>query len=236
MSLLNPPRKLMFMKPFILSCIVCLGLGVGSPLRAMMVTEVFDFSGTNLSVPGGMATGAADIQSVSSSITSITSVSVDLNVSGGYNGDLYVYLQHGSGLSVLLNRVKQTGTFVGGFDNDGFMITLEDGAAGGDVHLFDSGGGTVSGTFAPDGRSASPATVVDTDPRDSLLDVFNGMDASGTWTLFAADLVFGDSHVVNDWGLSIMGDTAVPEPGTTLPFLALLMTAYCIRRKRGQAA
>src|SRR5882724_13111042 len=38
----------------------------------------------------------------------ITDVKVDLNIAGGWNGDLFAYLSHGSGYSVLLNRPGST--------------------------------------------------------------------------------------------------------------------------------
>jgi subtilisin-like proprotein convertase family protein len=82
--------------------------------------------------------------------------------------------------------------------------------------------------FDSDGRSADPGSVVAGDPRDGLLDGFLGLDASGSWTLFAADLSGGDSHILTGWSMEIIG---VPEPGTT-SLLAFSVLALFARRKR----
>src|ERR1043166_3027919 len=53
----------------------------------------------------------------------ITDVSVKLNVSGGYNGDLYAYLSYNGVLIPLLNRVGVTATGGGsrfGYSDTGF--------------------------------------------------------------------------------------------------------------------
>ena len=78
--------------------------------------------------------------------------------------------------------------------------------------------------FGSDGRSADPGSVVAGDPRDGFL----GLDASGSWTLFAADLSGGDSYILTGWSMEIIG---VPEPGTT-SLLAFSVLALFARRKR----
>src|SRR5512147_1908086 len=54
--------------------------------------------------------------------TEIVDVNVHLNISGGYNGDLYGYLVHSSGFAVLLNRSGRTGTDSFGYANTGFNV------------------------------------------------------------------------------------------------------------------
>ena len=62
------------------------------------------------------------------------------------------------------------------------------------------------------GQSLSPssATTYTIDFNTSgFHDAFNGLNPNGTWTLFFADSVNGDTTTVNSWSLDI---TAVPEP------------------------
>src|SRR5882762_2247429 len=56
-------------------------------------------------IPDGSTPGLASFKTVSTPITSITNLKVTLKITGTYNGDLYCYLTHGSGFTVLLNRV-----------------------------------------------------------------------------------------------------------------------------------
>src|SRR5688572_4200414 len=80
-------------------------------------------------VPDGNTTGWADTRTISGLAEEISDVNVTLNVSGGYNGDLYVYLQHDSGFSVLLNRVGRTTTTPFGYGDAGLNVTFNDDAA-----------------------------------------------------------------------------------------------------------
>lgn len=57
-------------------------------------------------VPDNNPSGLADTRTVSGLTDMlITDVSVNLNLTGGWNGDLFAYLTHGSGFVVLLDRV-----------------------------------------------------------------------------------------------------------------------------------
>src|SRR5437870_2588774 len=90
-------------------CAVAIGLLVQiAAVRGALTSESYSFSGVNLAIPDGNAAGASDVRTISSEVASITSVSVTLGISSGFNGDLYVYLRHSSGLSILLNRVGRT--------------------------------------------------------------------------------------------------------------------------------
>jgi subtilisin-like proprotein convertase family protein len=174
---------------------------------------------------------------VSTSITDIGSVTVDLNISGRdaggsgmFNGDLYVTLVHSSGFSVLLNRVGRDDTSLYGYaDQFGFNIKISDSAALGDVHVYRvtlSGNpaaeltGPLTGTWAPDGRLTDPASVKTSDPRSALLGSFTGTDANGTWTLFVADVSAGGTCKLNSWGLEI---TPVPEPALCSMMTSLIL-------------
>jgi subtilisin-like proprotein convertase family protein len=202
------------------------------PLQAQIM-ENFSFT-PNLSVPDGNAVGVYDTQVVTSTQTSISSLTVTLNMTGDYNGDLYVYLQHGSGFSVLLNRPgRDNGSFLG-YGDSGFDITLS-GSAANDIHTYrtsvtPSPGLKLTGSWQPDGRDVNPSTVLSGSPRTAGLDLFQGLDPNGQWTLFAADLSNGGTSEITSWGLQI---TAVPEPQSiALVVGGVLLGFGLLRRKR----
>ena len=195
----------------------------------------FTFSGIGLLVPDGNPSGAVDVQPVSSDIGSIDSVLVTLTMTGSYNGDLYVTLRHGSGYSVLLNRPGKNGAG-GGYDDDGLDVTFSDGAAA-DVHTYQSSvtpapGSPLTGTWRPDGRITDPDAVTFGNPRTALLSSFNGLSASGDWTLFVADLNGGDTHTLQAWSITVTG-TVVPEPATSLLAAASAAGLLLTFRRRG---
>ena len=130
---------------------------------------------------------------------SLSSLTVTLNVAGGYNGDLYAYLSY-NGISVtLLNRV---GTGMGnsiqsafGYSTAGFNnVTLSDAATGGSIHNAQNPGSLPTISYTADGGSLAS---------------FNGVDPNGIWALFFADQAGGNVSTLNGWSLDI---TAVPEP------------------------
>ena len=131
---------------------------------------------------------------------SINNLSVTLNLSGGWNGDLYAYLYHNGVMSVLLNQVGTPANSGLGYGDSGFNVTLSDTAAY-SIHNYQANSptiisGVVQGTWQPDGAGLS---------------LFDGQDASGTWSLYLADLNPGGVMTVNSWGLGL---TIVPEPST----------------------
>ena len=61
-------------------------------------------------VPDNNYSGWADTRTVSGAPAgTISSLAVTLNITGGWNGDLYAYLVNGTGFTVLLNNIG-TGT------------------------------------------------------------------------------------------------------------------------------
>ena len=169
-------------------------------------------SGTlNQGIPDGNPTGLSSSLNVSGVAGNIVSLDVHLNISGGYNGDLYVYLSYNNQSAILLNRVGRSLTSSFGYDDAGFSIVLRDSAAT-DVHNYGGvNGGTLTGAWQPDGRATSPQTVLNTDARTAMLGTFNGMNPNGTWTLFASDMAGGpdSSSTLVDWSLDV---NPVPEP------------------------
>lgn len=204
--------------------------------EAALVADNWD-SGFNSAgvVPDGNAGGWSDTRTVSTSYSAIESVNVTLNISGGYNGDLYVYLSHGSGFSVLLNRVGRTSGDAFGYGDAGFNITFSDlvGVTT-DIHSYGGNSGAqVTGTFQADGRNVDPLTATDAASRDYGLNQFNNIDPNGSWTLFVADMSGGDQSTVVSWGLEIQ---AVPEPANValgiFGGLAIIGRFFVSRRRK----
>jgi len=179
-------------------------------------------SGTalNQTIYDASPSGITSTLLVSGADTSLTGVNVTLNVSGGYNGDLYAYLIAPNGtLEVLLNRVGTSVTSTGnpiqdafGYSTAGFNnITLSDTGTGGNIH---SVANPLSGiSYTPDGGSMAS---------------FNGSNPNGTWTLFFADESAGNTSTLNGWSLDI---TAVPEPvNVALAFFGAGFIGVCVGR------
>jgi len=90
----------------------------------------------NASIPDGLITGLTDTRIVSAPSAAIANLTVNLVIAGdstAANGDFYATLTHGTGFSVLLNRVGRTGTEPDGYPDNGFNITFDDHAAHGDT-------------------------------------------------------------------------------------------------------
>jgi len=139
-----------------------------------------------------------------------------LKLTGTWNGDLYCYLTHSSGYTVLLNRVGRRSTSSLGYGDEGFNVTFDDASTNGDIHIYRrtlstnesmSISGALTNVWAPDGRTANPATVLDTSSRTALLSSFNGLNPNGEWVLFVADMESGDIFTLDNWGLEITGYT-----------------------------
>lgn len=173
----------------------------------------------NANITDGSAVGWSGTATLSDYNPWVTAVTVNLNISGGYNGDLYAYLSYGGALVPLLNRVGVTSGNAFGYGDTGFNITLSSAAAN-DVHFygnsspsFDTETGQLLGTWQPDGRAISPLSA----PGDlgSATRVnfgqYQDMNPNGTWTLFIADLSAGAQSQLVGWSLTVTA-AEVPEP------------------------
>ena len=195
-------------------------------------------------VPDGTLNGLSDNFTPTTPLNlsgPITGVTVTLNVSGGYVGDLYAYLVHptgpnSGGFAVLLNRVGVSSSDSFGNAAGGLNVKLA--ATGTDIHTsptFPSGN-----TFQADGRNISPlseAAAFDS-AGTAGLGSFNGMNPNGTWVLYVADVVSGGgTFTLNSWGLDITTDTTtIPDTAffgldALVAFAGLLMI-YANRRAR----
>jgi subtilisin-like proprotein convertase family protein len=173
----------------------------------------------NQTVPDGNASGLALTTNLTGMSGTITNVSISLDITGGFNGDLYVYLDGSNGgFAVLLNRVGVTGGDAFGYSDTGFNVTFDDSASYNNIHFYQNfaytlnGGGQLTGSWSSDGRAidplSTPSTFATTQPT-SLLDSFDGTDPNGTWSLFLTDLSGGGQSSLANWRLDIV---AVPEP------------------------
>jgi subtilisin-like proprotein convertase family protein len=152
----------------------------------------------------------ADVRNVSSTIGTITSLKVRLKITGEYNGDLYGYLRHSNGFTVLLNRPGKNTATGTGYSDSGFDVTFETGAGNGDIHTYQdvttpAAGAPLTGIWEPDARHADPDGVTNATPRNTSLTNFNSLAVSGEWTLYLADLQSGGTNLLTEWGLDITG-------------------------------
>jgi len=194
-------------------------------------------------IPDDTETGFVHTLHVADSFE-IASVSMSLNLTaapGGYGwtGDLYCYLQHGTDLSVLLNRPgRSAGSAPAGYaDNRAINVSFSDDAANGDIHNYRlklTGSdllplaGTLGGAWQPDGRATDPGAVSAGDSRTALLGQFGGRNSAGDWTLFLADLSGDGQFRLDSWSISFDAVTPVPEPAqyAMLTALGLLSLAF----------
>jgi len=194
-------------------------------------TALADFSTTFTSgfqnsgaIPDGSTIGIADTRTITGlPFNSIQDVNVRVNISGGWNGDLYAYLVHSSGFSVLLNRVGRSGASSFGYGDSGLNVTFDQSASqSSDIHFYQTVAGfnnsmLQAGTsWRPDGRNVSPLTsgaTLGSTPSTANLNSFYRLDPNGSWTLFVADVSGGGGQpTLSSWGLDIVA--AVPEPAS----------------------
>jgi hypothetical protein len=146
-------------------------------------------------VPDNNASGWSDSRVITAPAGTIQNLSVALNLTGGWNGDLYAYLVNSvGGFAVLLDRVGYSGTG-NGFGTAGMNITLTTGQ----TSIENVAVPTPLGLYSPDISYAG-----------SLNSFLN---PAGTWSLFISDLGAGEVTEVQSWGLQ-MDIVAVPEVET----------------------
>ena len=145
----------------------------------------------------------------------VLGVSVGLDLSGGYNGDLYAYLSAPDGTMVVL--MNQPGMDAFGAGGAGMHIMLQ---AGTSDHgsIQSAGDGYLSGSYNPAGNLTSFGS-----PGSP------GGSANGTWSLYFADLSSGGGTAqLNAWTLGV---TVVPEPVPLALglFATLLLARGCVK-------
>jgi len=204
------------------SCLILLLLAAGlASLPAQTISVTTNWASNlanNGTVPDDDLNGLVDSRVVSGTFGQpIVSLEVTLNLSGGFNGDIYAYLFHDGVMSVLLDRVGTPANSGYGYSDSGFDVTLSDAAAS-SIHNYQDNNpsynnGSVTGIWQPDGGGLS---------------VFQGMAGDGTWTLFLADENSGGVMNLNSWGLDIQ---TAPEP-SAIALLAVSSAGFLFLRCR----
>lgn len=191
----------------VLSVLICVVAFSASAQQEYSFTDT-----VNTPVPDANPNGLFSTIDVANVPGVIDNVTLSLNISGGFNGDLYAYLAgDNGGFTVLMNRVGRASTDPIGYGDAGFNVTFS-GAATSDIHTYGGNGGNqLTGTWQPDGRNVDPQLVLDTDPRTTFLSSFNNRTPNGTWTLFVGDFANQSESTLVSWTLTI--DT-VPEPSS----------------------
>ena len=193
---------------------VVLGTGVA---RGTLYNETW--SGPNTAIPVGNPVGTAVNELVSDipGGETVGGLTVNLNISGGYNGNLYAYLVAPNGtLVTLLNQPGVSGSNPFGYAGSGLNnVTLQDDGSGGNIGTAtEVAGQALTGIYSAAGTLAN----------------FNGSAADGTWTLFFADEAAGGGQpTLTSWSLDI---TAVPEPvNVALEIFGCLLAVWSVSRR-----
>jgi subtilisin-like proprotein convertase family protein len=186
-------------------------------------------------IPDGDPVGYSDTRTASFSPGMfISKVTVSLNFSGGWNGDLYAYLTNGSGFAVLLNPPGRDSGAEDGSSTSGMTVTFDDDATS-DLHsLSDLQVGGVDGTRQPDARNVNPYTVVTGDVRTAFLSSLNGEDPTTPFTLFVADLSAGEASTLDSWSLVVTAVSPIPEPGSHLALAGIVAGGLVLRRRNSR--
>ena len=173
-------------------------------------------------IPDGNPVGVSFIGTYDGAASGATvgSLTVNLSISGGYNGNLYSYLMAPNGtMVVLLNQPGVTGGNPFGYAGSGLNVTLTDATT--------LGGNPVTGIQT---TAETPGQLFSgTYNAAGTLGTFNNSSANGEWTLFFADMAPGGGQAqLTGWSLGI---TAVPEPVTLALglFVAMLLALKGVR-------
>ena len=182
-------------------------------LAALNASAVFTWNSgmLNSAIPDNNPNGWVNSANITTAPAgTVQSVAVTLNLSGGWNGDLFAYLVNsGGGFCVLLDRVGMGEFGVGSYGYSGAGMTdVTLGATGGSIHAY--GGGLLTGpaTYSVDASETTLGLG-----NSGTLASFVGANPNSTWTLFVADLNGGGVTTVSSWGLQ-MDIVAVPEVET----------------------
>src|SRR5437667_6189855 len=105
-----------YVKSLVLTGLIC------QSASAVIDPYSFPVNNINATIPDADFNGYQNSQTLSGIPGSISHASVTLNISGGFNGDLYGYLAHGNMTAVLLNRVGRSSSSAAGYPDAGFGL------------------------------------------------------------------------------------------------------------------
>jgi hypothetical protein len=212
-----------------LHSIIALAVGAGLTAQA----GIYSYGGGAYAIPDGSLAGVSSQITISGASSSFSDISVAINVSGGYNGDLYAYLSYDGKLVPLLDRIGLSSGNPVGAAGGGMNVTLSDTGANGNIHA--AGDSSLSGAWKADGQTTSPTAAPGSFSAGggsiTLDGTFAGENPNGTWTLFFADVsAGGGTSTLNGWSLDI---TAVPEPvNVALTIFAGVFLVVIVARSR----
>ena len=200
--------------------VLLLACGSEATLSYVNQTLTYGLGSGGLAIPDGSPVGVASSMLFNQNTTGnqMIDMTVGLNISGGYNGNLYAYLISPTGtLVVLMNHPGSAPFYASG---SGMTVTLADGGSGGSIQsAAETAGQVLTGTYSVVGSLSSIAAPG-----------ANSGTGNGTWTLFFADLKRGGGQAYLDsWTLNL---TVVPEPITLSLglFVAMLIALAGLKR------
>jgi subtilisin-like proprotein convertase family protein len=194
----------------------------------------------NTVIPDANVLGLTLATNLSGMGGTISDVTVNLNISGGFNGDYFGYLRGPSGgFAVLLNRVGASNSASQfGYSDGGLDVNFLD-AASHSIQYYQNdspgySGEQLIGSWQPEGVTVDPLTndpaAFFGAPQNALLGSFANSNPNGVWTLFLADVAGGNQGTMVSWGLNIK---TIPEPGTlALAELGLTAVFLVVRRRQ----
>ncbi len=190
-----------------------------APAQGLQYVEAFTNGPAVGPVPDGNPVGAVFTGTVSDATAGFTfgTLSLELNLSGGFNGNLYAYLVAPNGTQVtLMDQPGVSDSDPFGAAGPGMNITLQDTDAANGPIQNETSDAVLTGAYSP----------------AAALAAFAGAPVDGAWHLFFADLVAGGgTTTVESWALTV---SVVPEPHPHALLLlgaSLLAGASLTRRK-----
>jgi len=197
--------------------------------RADLTNETVSVT-NNTVIPDANPVGITSTLTVSGMSGSTTNITVNLDITGGFTGDLFAYLISPTGtMVVLVNRTGENSGNYFGYSDAGFNVTF-DAASTNNIHnyqtdVYSISGGQLIGTWATDSRTVDPLGA----PTGNTLLNLDGADPNGVWTLFVADLSGGGQSTLVSWSLSVV---TVPEPQTWTLLGGGLAACWLMIRRR----
>jgi hypothetical protein len=200
-----------------------LGLALASwTARGQIATNSYAFN-IGAALPDNSSTGFTFATNLAPDFISVSNLLVTVDISGGRNSYLYVYLMGPSGArAILINSLGVSQAKPPGYRDTGVNVTFSDSAPNGTIHFYQNdpgypqdlnANGQITGLWQPDGENINPQSPPGnfTGAQTEMLSSFQNTNPNGTWTLFAAVVGHGSPAVLNSLSLEIV---TVPEPST----------------------